>query len=193
MERMIIKEFGRRYYENVGYFNFDESEEYKQFFETTKDGNCILQNLMFMISYLCLPIRNFGLYDIYMQGSLPYPILSFGQIYFYRMLTILMDYLIVTTITVAISYVTNNNLMTFAILALLLMLPMVISSNTILPWWFDFSMPSRTLGNLAVWSNSLAHLNDCLYFRIWIVHIVYGIIGIGVYGLIYHTCLHHKK
>ena len=32
-----LKEFGRRYYENTAYFNFDENEEYQQFFETTKD------------------------------------------------------------------------------------------------------------------------------------------------------------
>lgn len=42
----ILKEFGKRYYNNVTYFNFDEHEEYKQFFETTKDVNRILQNLM---------------------------------------------------------------------------------------------------------------------------------------------------
>jgi len=42
----ILKEFGRRYYKNIAYFNFDENEEYKQFFETTKDANRILQNLM---------------------------------------------------------------------------------------------------------------------------------------------------
>ena len=42
----ILKEFGRRYYENTAYFNFDENEEYKQFFETTKDVDRILQNLM---------------------------------------------------------------------------------------------------------------------------------------------------
>ena len=41
----ILKEFGKRYYENVAYFNFDESEEYRQFFETTKDTDRILQNL----------------------------------------------------------------------------------------------------------------------------------------------------
>ena len=41
-----LKEFGKRYYENVAYFNFDENEEYRQFFETTKDVNRILQNLM---------------------------------------------------------------------------------------------------------------------------------------------------
>ena len=42
----VLKEFGRRYYENTAYFNFDENEEYKQFFETTKDVDRILQNLM---------------------------------------------------------------------------------------------------------------------------------------------------
>ena len=42
----ILKEFGRRYYENTAFFNFDENEEYKQFFETTKDVSRILQNLM---------------------------------------------------------------------------------------------------------------------------------------------------
>lgn len=42
----ILKEFGRRYYENTAYFNFDENEDYKEFFETTKDPERILQNLM---------------------------------------------------------------------------------------------------------------------------------------------------
>lgn len=42
----VLKEFGKRYYENIAYFNFDEHEEYKQFFEKTKDVERILQNLM---------------------------------------------------------------------------------------------------------------------------------------------------
>lgn len=42
----ILKEFGKRYYENTAYFNFDENTEYKQFFQTTKDIKRILQNLM---------------------------------------------------------------------------------------------------------------------------------------------------
>ena len=41
----ILKEFGKKYYKNVAYFNFDENLEYKQFFETTKDVKRILQNL----------------------------------------------------------------------------------------------------------------------------------------------------
>ena len=42
----LLKEFAKRYYKNIAYFNFDEHPEYKQFFESTKDVNRILQNLM---------------------------------------------------------------------------------------------------------------------------------------------------
>lgn len=42
----VLKEFGKRYYTNVAYFNFDEHEEYKQFFDKTKDVDRILQNLV---------------------------------------------------------------------------------------------------------------------------------------------------
>lgn len=49
----ILKEFGRRCYENTAYFNFDENEEYKQFFETTKDVDRILQNLIVKAKLFC--------------------------------------------------------------------------------------------------------------------------------------------
>lgn len=42
----ILREFGRQYYTNTAYFNFEENEEYKEFFETTKDVERILQNLI---------------------------------------------------------------------------------------------------------------------------------------------------
>ena len=42
----LLKEFAARHYENMAYFNFDEHPEYKQFFESTKDVDRILQNLM---------------------------------------------------------------------------------------------------------------------------------------------------
>ncbi|MEG0960157.1 MAG: AAA family ATPase, partial [Erysipelotrichaceae bacterium] len=41
----LLKEFGHLYYNNIAYINFEEHEEYKQFFETTKDISRILQNL----------------------------------------------------------------------------------------------------------------------------------------------------
>lgn len=41
----LLKEFGKKYYENTAYFNFDEQSELKQYFETTKDVHRIIQNL----------------------------------------------------------------------------------------------------------------------------------------------------
>ena len=59
----ILKEFGKRYYENTAYFNFDENEEYKQFFETTKDVDRILQNLMLASGQKILPEKTLIIFD----------------------------------------------------------------------------------------------------------------------------------
>lgn len=59
----ILKEFGRRYYENTAYFNFDENEEYKQFFETTKDVDRILQNLMLASGQKIAPEKTLIIFD----------------------------------------------------------------------------------------------------------------------------------
>lgn len=59
----ILKEFGKRYYENTAYFNFDENAEYKQFFETTKDVDRILQNLMLVSSQKILPEKTLIIFD----------------------------------------------------------------------------------------------------------------------------------
>lgn len=58
-----LKEFGRRYYENTAYFNFDENEEYKQFFETTKDVDRILQNLMLASGQKIVPGKTLIIFD----------------------------------------------------------------------------------------------------------------------------------
>lgn len=59
----VLKEFGRRYYENTAYLNFDENEEYKQFFETTKDVNRILQNLMLVSGQKILQEKTLIIFD----------------------------------------------------------------------------------------------------------------------------------
>ena len=59
----ILKEFGRQCYENTAYFNFDENEEYKQFFETTKDVRRILQNLMLASGQKILPEKTLIIFD----------------------------------------------------------------------------------------------------------------------------------
>lgn len=59
----ILKEFGKRYYENIAYFNFDENEEYKQFFETTKHVDRILQNLMLASGQKIVPEKTLIIFD----------------------------------------------------------------------------------------------------------------------------------
>jgi len=59
----ILKEFGDRYYENIAYFNFDENPEYKQFFQTTKDINRILQNLMLISGYKIVAEKTLIIFD----------------------------------------------------------------------------------------------------------------------------------
>lgn len=59
----ILKEFGKQYYDNVAYFNFDENEEYKDFFETTKDVHRILQNLIMVSGKKIVPEKTLIIFD----------------------------------------------------------------------------------------------------------------------------------
>ena len=59
----ILKEFGRQYYENTAYFNFDENEEYRQFFETSRDVDRILQNLMLASGQNIQPEKTLIIFD----------------------------------------------------------------------------------------------------------------------------------
>lgn len=59
----LLREFGRRYYENTAYFNFDENEEYRQFFTTTKDVDRILQNLMMARGVTIKPQQTLIIFD----------------------------------------------------------------------------------------------------------------------------------
>lgn len=59
----LLKEFGRLFYDNVAYFNFDENAEFKQFFETTKDIKRILQNLMLASGQKILPSKTLVIFD----------------------------------------------------------------------------------------------------------------------------------
>lgn len=59
----ILKNFATRYYSNIAYFNFDENEEYKQFFETTKDVSRILQNLVMASGQTIKPQETLIVFD----------------------------------------------------------------------------------------------------------------------------------
>lgn len=59
----LLKEFGRRYYDNTAYFNFDENQEYKEFFETTKDVSRIVQNLTMVSGQKIVPEKTLIIFD----------------------------------------------------------------------------------------------------------------------------------
>jgi len=59
----LLKEFGKKYYENTAYFNFDEQGELKQYFETTKDIHRILQNLTLINGGPILPGKTLIIFD----------------------------------------------------------------------------------------------------------------------------------
>ena len=67
----ILKEFGKCYYENTAYFNFDENEEYKQFFETTKDVDRILQNLILASGQKIVPEKTLIIFDEFANNLSP--------------------------------------------------------------------------------------------------------------------------
>ena len=57
-----LTEFGKQY-KNTAYFNFDETEEYKQFFETTKEPERLLQNLMMASGQSIKPYETLIIFD----------------------------------------------------------------------------------------------------------------------------------
>ena len=59
----LLKEFGKRYYRNVAYFNFDENEDFKQFFDSTKDVRRILQNLILASGQQIIPGETLIIFD----------------------------------------------------------------------------------------------------------------------------------
>ena len=58
-----LKEFGKRNYSSTAYFSFDESEEFKQFFETTKDVDRIMQNLAMASGQIIKPHETLIIFD----------------------------------------------------------------------------------------------------------------------------------
>ena len=59
----LLKEFGKQHYENTAYFNFEEQGELKQYFETTKDIQRILQNLSLINGAAIFPGRTLIILD----------------------------------------------------------------------------------------------------------------------------------
>lgn len=59
----ILREFGRRHYENVAYFNFEEQPELKEFFVLTKDIARLVQNLALVCKAPIKPERTLLILD----------------------------------------------------------------------------------------------------------------------------------
>lgn len=59
----LLKEFGNRHYGNVAYFNFDENEDFRQFFDSTHDVRRILQNLMLASGQRITPGETLIIFD----------------------------------------------------------------------------------------------------------------------------------
>jgi predicted AAA+ superfamily ATPase len=58
-----LKHFGASEFDNVAYFNFEEQPELKQFFESTKDVQRILQNLSLVNGHAILPQKTLIIFD----------------------------------------------------------------------------------------------------------------------------------
>lgn len=59
----LLREFGERFYDNTACFDFAENSWYRQFFETTKDIDRILQNLMMASGQRVLPEKTLIVFD----------------------------------------------------------------------------------------------------------------------------------
>lgn len=59
----LLKRFGKDYFESVAYFNFDRQTELKQFFQTTKDPERILQNLSLVHGKAIVPNSTLIIFD----------------------------------------------------------------------------------------------------------------------------------
>lgn len=59
----LLKAFGAEAYETTAYFNLEEQPELREFFETTKDTNRLLQNLSFAIGFPIKPETTLVIFD----------------------------------------------------------------------------------------------------------------------------------
>ncbi len=59
----LLKQLGKRAFEDVAYFNFEETPELKQFFENTKDVTRIVQNLSLVHGRTIMPGQTLIIFD----------------------------------------------------------------------------------------------------------------------------------
>ncbi len=59
----LMKEFGKKYYKNYVYFNFDEEDELKSIFETNKNPHRIVELLSFIANEKIMPAETLIIFD----------------------------------------------------------------------------------------------------------------------------------
>ncbi len=59
----LMKEFGKKYYKNYVYFNFDEEDELKSIFETNKNPHRIIELLSFIANEKIMPAETLIVFD----------------------------------------------------------------------------------------------------------------------------------
>ena len=59
----ILNQFGKEYYEDIAYFNFDHDEDLYNLFDNTKSPQRILENLTFIHKKAILPEKTLIIFD----------------------------------------------------------------------------------------------------------------------------------
>ena len=59
----LMKEFGKTYYDNTAYFNFDETDDLRAIFETSKDPHRIIELLSMIADEKILPEKTLIILD----------------------------------------------------------------------------------------------------------------------------------
>ena len=65
----LMKEFGKTYYDNTAYFNFDETDDLRAIFETSKDPHRIIELLSMIADEKILPEKTLIILDEILKGT----------------------------------------------------------------------------------------------------------------------------
>jgi len=149
---------------------------------------------IFLMSYLFLPVRDFGLKGVvsWLNSYQTHYLFSYGTTILLEIVTIIMDYCFVVFLTMGLSYWTKNNLMTFASMLMIIVLPLFYSDPYRMHMLFRF-MPGETIAGTNVAKNmtDLFAAGNRLWFIIPLVWMIYIFICIGISYGIYNQVKKH--
>jgi len=150
---------------------------------------------IFLMSCHFLPVRDFGLKGVvgYLNDYQTHYLFSYGTTIIMQIITIILDYCVVSFLTIGLSYMTKNSLLTFGIMALVILLPQFSADTyaSVIPFLFRL-MPSYTINGTMVAQNlsDMMVIHGTLWFKMPVVWLIYMILCLAVSAGIY---LHVKK